>query len=80
MSHHRNPRALLTPVMRGVLDRIARAGQPPLHALTPQQARAAYEVGASVLDLKPHKLPRVESLQIPVRGGRPLQGGCMRRR
>ncbi len=74
MSHHRNPRALLTPAMRGVLDRIARAGQPPLHALTPAQARTAYEMGASVLDLKPHKLPRVESLQIPVRGGQTIAG------
>ena len=74
MSHHRNPRALLTPVMRGVLDRIARAGRPPLHVLTPAQARAAYEIGASVLELKPHKLPRVEALQIPLRGGQFIAG------
>ena len=59
MSHHRNPRALLTPAMRSVLDRIARAGHPPLHALTPDQARAAYEAGAGVLELKAHKLARV---------------------
>jgi acetyl esterase len=69
MSHHRNPRALLTPQMRGVLDRIARAGRPPLHSLTPQQARAAWEASAGVLELSPHKLPRVEDLQIPVRDG-----------
>ncbi|NCN98391.1 MAG: alpha/beta hydrolase, partial [Rhodoferax sp.] len=48
---HRSPRALLTPAMHGVLDRMARAGQVPLHALTPQQARAAYEVNAGVLDV-----------------------------
>ena len=47
MSHHRNPRALLTPVMRQVLERMARAGRAPLHALTPDQARAAYEAGAA---------------------------------
>lgn len=69
MSHHRNPRALLTPVMRQVLERMARAGRPPLHALTPDQARAAYEAGAGVLELAPHKLPRVEDLHIPARDG-----------
>ena len=69
MSHPRNPRALLTPVMRGVLDRIVRAGRPPLHALTPDQARAAYAAGAGVLELPPHKLARVEELQIPARDG-----------
>ena len=50
---HRNPRALLTPAMHGVLERMARAGKVPMHALTPQQARAAYEVNAGVLDLAP---------------------------
>ncbi len=69
MSHPRNPRALLTPAMRGVLDRITRAGRPPLHALTPDQARAAYEAGAGVLELPPHKLARVEALQIATRDG-----------
>jgi len=55
--------------MRGVLERMARAGHPPLHALTPQQARAAYELGADVLDLPPIKLPRVESFTVPARDG-----------
>lgn len=67
MSHHRNPRALLTPMMRGVLDRIARAGRPPLHSLTPAQARAAWEASAGVLELSPHKLPRIDNLQVPMR-------------
>lgn len=69
MSHHPNPRALLTPLMRGVLDRIARAGHPPLHALTPGQAKAAYAAGAGVLDIPAHKLARVEDLKIPARDG-----------
>jgi acetyl esterase len=73
MSHLRNPRSLLTPAMRGVLDRIARAGRPPLHALTPDQARAAYEAGAGVLELSPHKLARVQVLQIPARDGHLLE-------
>lgn len=46
--------------MRSVIDRIARAGHPPLHALSPAQARQAYEAGAGVLELAPHALPRVE--------------------
>ena len=51
MSQHRNPRALLTPAMHSVLDRMARAGHLPLHALSPQQARSHYDKGAGVLEL-----------------------------
>lgn len=69
MSHHKNPRALLTPLMRGLLDRMARAGHPPLHALTPAQAKQTYEAGATVLDIAPHKLARVEHLKLPARDG-----------
>ena len=67
--HHPNPRALLKPAMRGVLDRIARAQRMPLHLLTPEQAKTFYEAGASVLDLPPHKLKRVEELSVPMRDG-----------
>ena len=69
MSHHRHPRALLTPAMHGVLDRMARAGQMPLHALTPTQARLAYEIGAGVLEVPAPKLHRVESFTVPARDG-----------
>jgi acetyl esterase len=69
MSHHKNPRALLTPLMRGLLDRMARAGHAPLHALTPAQAKLSYEAGATVLDMAPHKLARVEDLTLPARDG-----------
>lgn len=72
MSKHPNPRTLLTPASRGMLDRIARAGHPPMHALSPAQAKQAYAAGAGVLDLPPHKLARVEDLQIPARDGHPL--------
>ncbi|TSE32328.1 Carboxylesterase NlhH [Tepidimonas thermarum] len=67
-----HPRQLLTPAMRGVLDRIARAGRPPLHALTPQQARAFYESSAHVLDIAPHRMARVQTLAIPTRDGAQL--------
>jgi acetyl esterase len=69
MSDHRNPRVRLSPAMRGVIDRIARAGHPPLHALAPGQARQAYELGAGVLDIQPHALARVQDLKIPARDG-----------
>ncbi len=69
MSHPRNPRALLTPAMHHVLDRMARARQLPLHALQPAQARQAYEIGSGVLDLPAHKLARVQDLHVPTRDG-----------
>jgi acetyl esterase len=64
MSHHRNAKALLTPAMHGVLDRMARAGHMPLHALTPVQAREAYTAGAGVLDLPLHAMARVEDFTV----------------
>jgi acetyl esterase len=67
--HHRNPKALLTPAMHGVLERMARAGHVPLHALTPLQARATYAAGAGVLELPRQALVRVEDLRIPARDG-----------
>jgi len=72
MSHQRNPRALLTPAMHQVLDRMARTRQLPLHALSPQQARQVYEVGSSMLDIPGHKLARVQDLSIPTRDGQAL--------
>lgn len=70
--HHypaRNPRALLTPTMHQVLERMERAGLVPLHALTPQQARVAYAAGADVLELPPCALARVENFTIVARDG-----------
>lgn len=69
MSHQRNPRALLTPAMHQVLDRMSRTRQLPLHALSPQQARQVYEVGSGMLDIPGHKLARLEELRIPARDG-----------
>lgn len=72
MSHHRNPRALLTPAMHKVLDSMARAGHVPFHALSPQQARLAYEAGSGVLEIPAHKLPRVEDFTMTARDGQAL--------
>jgi acetyl esterase len=69
MNHPRHPQSLLLPVMRGVLDRMARAGHAPMHALSAAQAKAFYEAGAGVLDITPHALPRVEDHTLMARDG-----------
>ncbi|SEQ41118.1 alpha/beta hydrolase [Giesbergeria anulus] len=55
--------------MRSVLQRMHRAGGAPLHTLTPLEARAAYEVGAGVLEVPKAALARVEDFTIPARDG-----------
>ena len=59
----------LTPQMRSVLQRMARAGRPHLHTLTPEQARAAYAAGADVLEVPRAELARVEDFAIRARDG-----------
>lgn len=59
--------------MRSVLERMARAGHPPLHALSPEQARGAYAAGAGVLEIPAPALARVENLSIPARDGTALR-------
>jgi acetyl esterase len=61
--------APLTPAMRDVLRRMARAGHPPLHTLAPAEARAAYEAGANVLEVPRADLARVQDLTIPAHDG-----------
>ena len=58
--------------MRSVLDRMARAGHPPLHTLSPQHARVAYEAGAGVLEVPKVTLAGVEGLLSPARDGHAL--------
>lgn len=55
--------------MAGLLERIHRAGRPPLHSLTPEKARIAYQIGAEILDLPRAPLARVEELQLPGAAG-----------
>ena len=59
----------LTPQMRSVLQRMVRAGRPPLHTLPPGQARVAYEAGADVLEVPRAELARVEDFAIRARDG-----------
>ncbi|NDZ16584.1 alpha/beta hydrolase [Variovorax sp. WS11] len=58
--------------MAGVVDRMARAHQAPYYTLTPAQAKAAYEKGASVLEVPKPQLARVEDFAIPARDGHAL--------
>lgn len=62
----------LTPRMAGVIERMARAGRPALHSLTPDEARTAYEKGAGVLEVPKPQLARVEDLSVPARDGHAL--------
>ena len=62
---------LLTPRMASVLERIGRARRTPFHAMTPQQARAAYAAGTEVLDLPRVPLARVADLNLPGGDGQP---------
>ncbi len=57
--------AMLTPAMAALLERIGRARRTPFHAMTPRQARAAYEAAAEVLEPSRAALPRVQDLQLP---------------
>jgi len=58
--------------MRSVLHGMARARQVPLYRLPPQEARAAYEKVANVLEPAPPQLARVQDLRIPARDGTAL--------
>lgn len=60
----------LSPRMAALLTRIQRAGRPPFHHLSPQQARVAYRMGAEILDLSRAPLPRVEDIEL---AGRPAR-------
>jgi acetyl esterase len=55
--------------MRGVLERIHRAGVPPLHTLPVRDARKSYTVRSEVLDLPRAPLARVEDIAIPAADG-----------
>ena len=59
----------LTPQMRYVLERMAKAGRPPFQTLTPAEAREAYEAGAEVLEETKAVLARVEDFHMPARDG-----------
>ncbi len=59
----------LTPGMRQVIQGLEKAKRPPMHSLSPEQARQAYAAGAQVLEVPVRELPRVEALSLPTRDG-----------
>jgi acetyl esterase len=67
------PEAVLTPLMQGVLTRMARAqakpGFVPIHQLTPPHAREAYAKGADVLEVPKAELARAEDFAFTNRDG-----------
>jgi acetyl esterase len=62
----------LTPAMRSVLQRMARASRPPLHTQPASAAKAAYELGAGILEVPKAELARVEDFEVPARDGHRL--------
>ncbi|MGJ7615310.1 MULTISPECIES: alpha/beta hydrolase [unclassified Variovorax] len=55
--------------MASVVERMARAGHPPLDQLTPEEAKASYEKGAGVLEVPKPELARIEDFAIAARDG-----------
>ncbi|WP_432731948.1 alpha/beta hydrolase [Variovorax sp. W6] len=55
--------------MASVVERMARAGHPPLDRQTPDEAKASYEKGAGVLEVPKPELARIEDLTIAARDG-----------
>ncbi|MEB2583583.1 alpha/beta hydrolase, partial [Burkholderia sp. BCCIQ07A] len=62
----------LNPKIAQVLDMIERAKRPSYHHQTPQQARAAYEKSAPILDVAPAPMHAVEECIVPTRDGRTI--------
>ena len=55
--------------MAGLVERMARAGRPPLYTLSPAEAKLAYEKGAGVLEVPKPALERIEDFHIAARDG-----------
>ncbi len=58
--------------MAGVVERMQRAGSPPMDALLPAEAKLAYEKGAGVLEVPKPELARIEDFHIAARDGHAL--------
>ena len=58
--------------MQQVILGMEKAARPPLHTLSPTQARQAYAAGAQVLEVPARPLPRIEPLTLTARDGHSL--------
>jgi len=63
------PAAPLDPQVAALLELIARAKRPPIHALDPLDAKIAYEKSAPILDIAPMPVHSVQALTVPARDG-----------
>ena len=69
-SHHTNPQSLLNAHTLSLIERVQRAGRPPMAAMTPAQAREFYDIGGPMLDLQPAPhVGRVEDFTLAARDG-----------
>lgn len=62
----------LNPKIAQILDMVERAKRPSYHHQTPQQARAAYEKSAPILDVMPAPMHSVDDCVVPTRDGRSI--------
>ena len=69
MNHGPDIHARLTPAMRLLVERMAKAPYPPLHTLSAAEAKAAHAKTHGVLDVPPPALPRVDNITVPARLG-----------
>jgi acetyl esterase len=73
-SHHHNPLSLLNTATRSLIERVQRAGRPPMAAMTPAQARAHYDIGGPMLDLQPAPhVDQVHDFSMPARDGHAMR-------
>ncbi len=71
--HPQHPRNLLNAASRSLIERVHRAGRPPMATMSPAQARAFYDIGGPMLDLQPAPgVDRVEDIHLPARDGHPM--------
>jgi acetyl esterase len=69
-SHPIHPHSRLAPAARLLIERIHRAGRPPMEAMSPAQAREFYNIGGPILDLQPPPaVQRVQALEMAMRDG-----------
>ena len=64
--------------MRDVLRAMARARRRALQSMTPQEARASYELGANVLEIPRAVIAPVEDLALPTRDGQQIRARLYR--
>lgn len=63
------PSSPLDPQVAALLELIARAKRPPIHAMAPEDAKIAYEKSAPIVDINPPPVHMAEDLLVPACDG-----------